>query len=144
MAYVKVLIHAVWGTKNRHPYFEKDMRPLVWQHIKENARSKDFFIDRVNGYDDHVHCLFYLNTDVSLARHIQLIKGESSFWLNRSGMLQSKFEWADKYFAASVSDDKIDVVRNYIDTQEQHHQKITFLEEYNHFLKHYGFEDGQG
>lgn len=59
-------------------------------------------------------------------------------------MLNSKFEWADKYFAASVSEEKIAVVRNYINTQEEHHQTISFLEEYNRFMKHYGFEEDHG
>lgn len=144
MAYVKILIHTVWGTKNRFPFFTKEIRPLIWQHILENGKGKEIYIDCVNGYQDHVHCLFYLNADMSLSKHIQLLKGESSFWLNKSGLLKSKFEWADKYFAASVSEDKIDVVRNYISTQEEHHTKITFLQEYNRFLSSYGFSEHQG
>ena len=144
MAYVKVLIHAVWGTKNRFPFFDKATRPMVWQHIKENAKLKSIYIDTINGYSDHVHCLMYLNADMSLSKLVQLLKGESSFWLNKSGLLKSKFEWADKYFAASVSEEKITVVRSYIETQEQHHEKITFLEEYNRFMRHYGFEESQG
>lgn len=144
MAYVKVLIHAVWGTKNRYPFFDKETRPLVWQHLKENSKLKGIYVDAVNGYSDHVHCLMYLNTDMSLAKHIQLVKGESSFWLNKSGLLKSKFEWADKYFAASVSEEKIGIVRSYINKQEEHHQKVTFLEEYNHFLRQYGFEEDHG
>lgn len=144
MAYVKVLIHAVWSTKNRFPFFDKETRSKVWQHINENAKMKGIHIDRINGYSNHVHCLMYLNADMSLSKQVQLLKGESSFWLNRSGYLKTKFEWAEEYFAASVSDEKISVIRNYIDTQEQHHEKITFLEEYNRFMRHYGFEEGHG
>jgi putative transposase len=144
MAYVKILIHGVWGTKNRYSYFDETIRPQVWKHIKENATTKGIYIDAVNGYSDHVHCLFYLNADISLAKHIQLIKGESSFWLNRSGLLKTKFEWADKYFAASVSEDKIQIVRNYLATKEDHHKKETFIDEYDRFLKNYGFEENQG
>lgn len=116
MAYVKILIHSVWGTKNRSPFFNTETRPIVWQHMKENARLKGIYVDVINGYSDHVHCLMYLNADMSLSKQIQLIKGESSFWINKSGILNCKFEWAEKYFAASVSAEKITVVRNYIDT----------------------------
>ncbi len=143
MAYVKILIHSVWGTKNRFPFFNRETRPVVWTHMKENAKLKGIYIDSINGYCDHVHCLMYLNADMSLSKQIQLLKGESSFWINKSGLLKSKFEWADKYFAASVSEEKISVVKNYIDTQEEHHQTITFLEEYNRFMRHYGFEENQ-
>ncbi len=144
MAYVKILIHSVWGTKNRFPFFDKETRPVVWQHIKENAKLKGFYLDAVNGYSDHVHCLMYLNADMSLSKQIQLLKGESSFWLSKSSFLKSKFEWADKYFAASVSEEKIAVVRSYIAKQAEHHQKTTFLEEYNRFMRHSGFQEDQG
>jgi putative transposase len=141
MAYVKILIHAVWATKNRHPFFTKEIRPIVWQHIYENAQQKGIFIDSVNGHADHAHCLFYLNADMSLSKHMQLIKGESSFWINKSGLLNTRFEWAEEYFAASVSDNKAAIVRNYINNQEEHHRIVPFQEEYNRFLKHYGFEE---
>ena len=144
MAYVKILIHAVWGTKNRFPFFTKEIRPLIWQHISDNGKMKGISVDCVNGYEDHAHCLFYLNADMSLAKHIQLIKGESSFWLNKNGLLNTKFEWADKYFAASVSEDKKPIVRNYIMSQEDHHLKLTFTEEYNKFLASFGFQEDHG
>jgi len=70
---------------------------------------------------------------------MQLLKGESSFWANNNGVLKNKLEWADKYFAASVSNDKVDFVRKYIDNQQTHHQKMTFIEEYNIFIKSLGY-----
>ena len=64
MAFVKIMIHAVWGTKNKEPYLTKDIRPLIVSHIKENARSKEIFIDTLNGYTEHLHCLMGLNADM--------------------------------------------------------------------------------
>ena len=72
---------------------------------------------------------------------MQLIKGESAFWINKNKIINGKFGWADKYFAASVSDNKVDVVRNYIRSQQEHHRKTTFIEEYKGFLKSMGYED---
>ena len=73
---------------------------------------------------------------------MQLIKGESSFWINKNKLVKGHFEWADEYFAASVSEDKLQFVRNYINGQEEHHKKETFVEEYDRFLKHLGFQIG--
>ncbi|MDR3679917.1 MAG: IS200/IS605 family transposase [Flavipsychrobacter sp.] len=139
MAYVKVWIHAVWGTKNRLPILTPETRPILFQHIKNNAVDKSFYIDFVNGYTDHVHCLFALNADMTIAKTLQLIKGESSFWANNQKLVEPKLEWADEYFAVSVSESMIDTVRNYIKNQEEHHKKITFQQEYNSFITKYNF-----
>jgi REP element-mobilizing transposase RayT len=140
MPYVKVMIHAVWGTKNRVHYLTPDLRSQVIQHIKENARIKKIYIDEINGYSEHLHCLFGLNADMSIAKAMQLIKGESAYWINKNGIIKSKFEWADEYFAASVSESVLDKVRTYIKNQEEHHKVITFTQEYNQFITKYKFQ----
>jgi len=141
MPFIKVYIHFVWSTKNRFPFLAtKEIRATVWQHIKENAKEKDIFIDFVNGYSDHCHCLVSLNMDQTIQKTMQLIKGESSFWINKSKLIDRKFEWQDEYFAVSVSESMIKTVRNYIRNQEVHHGKLTFSEEYNEFIDKYGFE----
>ncbi len=139
MAYVRIMIHAVWGTKNREPLLSKELRSKVIEHIIENARTKDIFIDRINGYTEHLHCLIGLHADMSIAKAMQLIKGESAFWLNRQNFMKSKFEWADEYFAVSVSPSNLNKVRAYIDRQEEHHKGRTFQQEYEEFLNTYRF-----
>ncbi|MDQ6758176.1 MAG: IS200/IS605 family transposase [Bacteroidota bacterium] len=141
MAFVKVMIHAVWGTKNRHPFLTNEIRGKVIQHIKENAKTKQIYIDTINGYTDHLHCLFGLNADMTIAKVLQLIKGESAFWINKEKIIKLKFEWADEYFAVSVSKSMIDKVRDYIKLQEVHHKKITFTNEYEKFIKQYKFNN---
>jgi len=65
---------------------------------------------------------------------MQLIKGESAFWINQNKLTESKFEWQNDYFAVSISDSIIDKVRNYIARQEEHHKFKTFAEEYDEFI----------
>jgi putative transposase len=83
-----------------------------------------------------------VNNELSIAKQMQLIKGESSFWVNRNGVVQVHFEWADEYFAVSISGDKLDNVRVYIANQQVHHKRITFEQEYRSFLKHFSFVQG--
>lgn len=84
MPFVKVYIHIVWSTKNRTQFLnDKELRFKVWKHIKQNAEEKDIFIDVVNGYSDHCHCLVSLSTNQTIEKVVQLIKGESSFWINK-------------------------------------------------------------
>ena len=71
---------------------------------------------------------------------MQLIKGESSFWVNKQKLIKSKFEWQDEYFAISVSESQVKAVRKYILNQEEHHKKKTFKQEYDEFIQKYGFQ----
>ena len=139
MAYVRIWIHLVFGTKNREPFLIKESRDQVIKHIHDNARSKEIFIDSINGFNEHLHCLISLGREQSIAKVTNLIKGESSYWINRHEILRSKFEWADEYFAVSIGESQVDSVRLYIQTQEDHHRRKTFAEEYDEFLREYGF-----
>ncbi len=137
MPYLKIYIHFVWSTKNRHPYLNTfESRQLVWNHIKENAKQKGIHVDFVNGYEDHCHCLISLGINQSVEKVMQLIKGESSYWINKNtdlfpNLKGEKFEWQSEYFALSVSESILKRVRNYIKNQENHHRKKSFGEEYD-------------
>ena len=141
MPFVKVYIHFVWCTKNRIPFLASpEIRKQLWQHIRQNAKEKNIFIDFVNGYNNHCHCLVSLGIDQTIQKTMQLIKGESSFWINKHDLIKQKFEWQDEYFAVSVSESGIDKVREYIKNQEVHHHKKTFEQEYNNFISEYNFQ----
>ncbi|SBV97813.1 conserved hypothetical protein [uncultured Dysgonomonas sp.] len=141
MSYLKVYIHCVWSTKNRIPYLNSiELRQKVWHHIKENAITKDIFIDSISGYSDHCHCIISLGIDQTIQKVMQLIKGESSFWINKSKLINQKFEWQDEYFALSISESMIGRVREYVLNQEVHHRKKTFQEEFDEFIKKYNFD----
>ena len=81
-----------------------------------------------------------MGVDQTIQKVMQLIKGESSFWINKENLTNKKFEWQDEYFAVSVSESMIETVRNYIKKQEEHHTKKTFDQEYKEFIDKYGFE----
>lgn len=139
MPYTKALIHFIWGTKNREHLISKEVKPLLLQHIKENSIKKEIFIDTMNCVSDHIHLLISLGTEQTIAKTAMLIKGESSFWMNKQKIIKTKFEWQDEYIALSVSYSAIEKVRAYIGNQEEHHKKKTFMEEYNDFLNAHDF-----
>ena len=144
MPFVRIWIHLVWATKNRQPLLTKDIRQKVFAHIRENAPTKNIYVDFVNGYTDHVHCLISLNQEQTIAKVAQLIKGESSFWINKNNLCKENFEWQDDYFAVSVSESGVNRVREYIKNQEIHHGTKTFQQEYDEFIEKYGFRVMKG
>jgi len=141
MAFIKIYIHFIWSTKNRQPFPESfELRKKVWEHIKENAKYKGIFIDTINGYQEHCHCLISLGIDQTVSKVLQLLKGESSYWINKNNLCKQKFELQDEYFAISVSESMVDKVREYIKNQEDHHRTKTFEQEYNLWIEKYGFQ----
>lgn len=140
MPYIKLYIHFVWSTKNRYPFLNTpDLRRKVWNHIQENASEKGVFIDFIGGYSDHCHCLVSLGTDQTIQNVMQLIKGESSFWINKQQLCEAQFGWQNDYFAVSVSESMLEKTREYIKNQEVHHKNKSFDEEYKDFVLKHGF-----
>lgn len=141
MSWVSAHIHLVFSTKNRYPYLHSsELRKTVFQHIKQNASEKDIWIDCINGYSDHAHCLISLGKDQTISKVVQLIKGESSFWINKNNVTKDKFVWQDDYWAVGVSESHLQAVRGYIHNQEAHHASITFSKEIDDFMKKYGWQ----
>ena len=126
MSFVRIWVHAVFSTKNHHPYFDSEIRRKVFAHIVENCVKKGIHLDSIGGWSEHLHLLIALGRDQDIAKVMMLIKGESSHWLNGQGLFRGKFYWQDDYFAVSVSESKVDAVRRYIEKQEAHHQAVPF------------------
>ena len=140
MPWIKVWLHFVWCTKDRFPYLQNGIRTRVFEHIRENAVAKKIHIDFLNGFVEHVHCLISLGSDQTLEKLMQLIKGESSFWINKNQLTKKKFGWQDEYFVASVSESNLASVRRYIARQEEHHSKVSFDREFDDMLLRAGFQ----
>jgi REP element-mobilizing transposase RayT len=142
MSHTNIMVHAVWGTKNRYPFLTPEIKQKLCNHIRENARKKGIHIDTINGHTEHMHSLMGLKRDLSIATQMQLIKGESAYWSNLNKLFKNHFGWADEYFAESVSPSQLDGVRAYIRNQEEHHRKISFKEEFEELLKTLEFCQG--
>ncbi len=139
MSFVKIWVHLVFSTKNRTGLLSKDIRYAVYNHIIENCKEKNIFLQAINGYNEHIHCLISLGKDQSVSQVVQLLKGESSFWINKNKLTSSKFSWQDDYFAVSVSESQLNSIIKYIKNQEIHHKHKLFSEEVDEFLVKYQF-----
>ena len=95
----------------------------------------------INGMPDHVHCLFLLNGQKSIADVIKQVKGSTSHWVNEQNLISEKFAWQTGYGAFSVSESQLSKVFQYIRNQKIHHAKTSFSKEYEEFIKLHGLEN---
>jgi len=134
MSFVRIWIHVVFGTKCRDFLLADTICMKVCNHILENAKNKNIHINCINGYSDHLHLLISMNPDQNIATVMNLLKGESSHWINQNSLTKVKFEWADEYYAVSVSETAVKTIKQYIANQKEHHKKKSYAEECE-FLK---------
>ena len=71
---------------------------------------------------------------------MQLIKGNSSKWLNERVDQSTKFAWQAGYAAFSVSESQLPVVIKYVQGQEEHHKERSFKEEFLALLRKHAIE----
>jgi REP element-mobilizing transposase RayT len=87
-----------------------------------------------------VHLAIRISRTLTIAQLVEELKTSSSKWLKAQSSGWTHFAWQNGYGAFSVSPSDLDVLTNYIDSQEEHHRTRTFQEEYRAFLKRYGVE----
>ena len=107
--------------------------------LSKTVEKKIFTCNQLMVLQTIFNCLISLGKDQSISQVAKLLKGESSFWINKQALTKEKFAWKDDYFAISVSESKVDAVINYIRNQEAHHSKKSFDEEVRDFTEKYGW-----
>ncbi len=97
----------------------------------------------INGMPEHIHCLFQLNPQKSVAEVIKHVKGSSSHFVNQHDLIADKFAWQTGYSAFSVSESAVGKVYQYIQNQKTHHQKKSYHQEFDAFIRVYGLDSNQ-
>ena len=99
--------------------------------------KRGIFIDHINGYYQHLHALISLGGKQDISDVMQLIKGESSFWINKNRLTRLKFEWQDDFYSVSIGMPQLETLRQYIRNQPAHHTKVSFEEELEKIIEEY-------
>ena len=135
----KVLIHIVFCTKNRTPSLRNESyRKEVHAYMATVLQTMDSPALIINGVEDHVHILCLLSRNYSLKKVIEEVKKDPSKWIKTKGKEYKDFYWQAGYGVFSVSESKVDEVRQYIANQEEHHKKMTFQDEFRKIRERHG------
>lgn len=137
-SHCNLLYHIVFATKGREPWLTVAIRPRVHQYLGGAIRSGKGIALIVNGTADHVHVLAKLRQDKAISKLVGEMKANSSGWISRTFNEAAGFAWQEGYGAFTVSESQAPKVRRYIERQEQHHRRVSFLEELKVLLKAHG------
>ena len=138
--YSNILIHALFSTKDRHPWLTLEIRDEAFCHLGGTINELGGQSLLVNGPRDHAHMLFVQPRTLSIADLMAKVKANSSGWVKDRWPNLRRFGWQTGYAAFSVSKSHVEQVKRYIRNQEEHHRKISFIEEVVAFLDKHGVE----
>jgi putative transposase len=135
----KIWTHLIFSTKDRYPFLNDDtIRQEMHTYVASILKSHNCPTLIVGGVADHIHALFVLSKNDSIAAIVYEIKRSSSKLAKIKGL--KKFYWQSGYGAFSVSESNVKAVSKYIERQEQHHRRRTFEQEFREFLKRYNVD----
>ena len=136
----KNYLHIIFSTKNRQPFIHRSIETELHSYLGGICNSLESFPLKIGGYDDHVHILCLLSKKITLIKLMEELKSHSSKWMKTKGDVYKTFYWQDGYGAFSVSTSEIEMLKEYINNQHEHHKTNTFPEEYRTFLANYQVE----
>ena len=132
--YSQIHMHAIFAVQNRHCLIANDWKDELYKYITGIIQNNDHKLLAINGMADHLHIFFGMRPKQSLSELMQMVKGDSSEWINKKGFYRHSFSWQEGFGAFSYSKSQAPNVIRYIQNQEEHHKKKTFREEYIDFL----------
>lgn len=139
-SYSKCWLHITFGTLNKEKILHREARVKLSEYFYNYSKEKNIYM-RINYVNaDHSHLLIDLPTNLSIEEVVQLYKGSSSNWINKSNLLNTKFSWGRGYGVFSVSESAVGRVSEYIAKQEEHHKVKSFTDEYRAFITKYGMK----
>ena len=138
--YTQIHLQIIFAVKYRQALILPEWKIRLHQYISGIVRNHRHKMLAINSMPDHLHMLIGFRPHQSLADLMSKVKGDSSEWINLEHLTKKQFRWQEGYGAFSYTKSLVHTVANYIDNQEEHHRKKTFLEEYTDFLKEFEVE----
>ena len=133
----QLYVHLTFGTKDRYPFIRQSEEEKLHAYLAGTLKNYESPALIINSVPDHIHIFFRLSKNFALAKVVEEVKKQSSKWIKEFGNGYQNFSWQTGYGAFSVSSYAVDVVRNYILNQKEHHRKRSYQEEVERFMREY-------
>ena len=133
--YTQLHIQLVFAVKFRLALIGDEWRENLHKFVTAFIQESGHKMLQINSRPDHIHIFYGMRPHEAISDLVQNVKATTSKWINTNNFCEKKFHWQDGFGAFSYSKSHVDRVIKYIQNQEKHHKKITFLEEYLSMLR---------
>ncbi len=134
----KNTLHLVFSTKDRRTWLKDAIRARLFAYMAGIFEQLESPAIVIGGHDDHCHALFLLNKNQPMAKVVEEVKKSSSKWIKTLNAGLADFSWQGGYGAFSVSESNVPQVRECIERQVEHHQRMSFQDELRQLFERHG------
>jgi putative transposase len=129
--------HLVFAVQGRYSLISHEWEAQLYKYITSIVQNNGHKLLAIGGMPDHIHLFIGYNIVQSIPELVREVKRDSASWINNQKFVFGRFSWQRGYGVFSYSRSQIQAVANYINHQEKHHSKQSFLDEYKKTLDHF-------
>ena len=133
--YTQCYFHLIFAVKNRDALIKKGWKNDLEMYITGIVQNYRHKMLAIGSMPDHIHIFIGYNVNQLIPDLVEEIKTATNTLVKEKRWSKFKFEWQKGYGAFTHSRSQIDSVVNYILTQENHHKKKAFKDEYLEILQ---------
>ena len=140
-SHVRVYLHFVWGTWDKHPFILPEFERNLWRELRSEVVKQNCRLLALGGTCDHVHLLTQFHSMINIADFVKQVKGASSLWVNEEIRPAFHFKRQGPYGAFSVGWREVPEIIGYIKKQKHHHAQGTTVSDYEKMNEIFDRED---
>ena len=133
--YTQIYLQLVFSPFKRENIIPQIHKEELQKYITGIIQARRHKLLAINIMPDHSHIFIGYEPAQPLPYLVRDIKAISSKFINTKKWLPGSFNWQEGYGSFSYGRSQIDRLINYINSQESHHKKFTFKEEYLRLLE---------
>jgi putative transposase len=138
--YTQLFVHFIFAVQNRLCLINDNFKSDIYKYMNGIVLQHGHKVYIINGMTDHVHILVSMNPRQAPSDLMYHIKRNSSLRINEKKLVPGRFSWQEGFGAFSLGKSQVSGKIKYIETQPEHHKKVSFQEEYLELLKEYDIE----
>jgi len=135
--YTQIYVHVVFAVQGRQNLIRPEHNDELQKYMSGTVRNLKSKMIAINNMPDHVHLLIGLKPDMALSELVGKVKAAASAFIRKQQWVAGRFEWQEGFGAFSYSHSQLSTVIRYIQNQQQHHKRRTFMEEYQALLERF-------
>ena len=136
--YTQIYLHVVFAVEGRQNLIPAAHNDELQKYIAGIVSGQKGKLIAINNLPDHVHMLIGLPPDLALSDLVRDVKAGSSGFIKRKRWVAGRFSWQEGFGAFSYSRSQLNTVIRYIQSQQKHHARKSFREEYVELLERFG------